>query len=290
MIFSHYLLPHESNNYKAKSLHTSSLILYIFLLLSVQAIIFFSKKINPNILGYATDIRVEKILDLVNEERQKNNVKPLALSNELSNAATQKATDMFMHNYWAHVSPSGVTPWQFIISSGYNYLYAGENLAKDFSTSGEVIEAWMKSPTHKANILKPEYKEIGISVMNGKLLGDDTTLVVEEFGTRMAGNTEEESENMPQQPNSGVNLSQEKNVKSQEIINNEEKSESIFSYKLTKTISIILAEFLLAILFIDGIYIWRTKTVRVSSHTWAHILFISALLGAMGMAGIGVIL
>lgn len=149
MALRHYFLPHEANNYKAKSIHTSALVFYIVLLFVLQMFFSVTKKMEPNILGYATNVTVEKVLDLVNRERTKANLKPLALSPELSQAATSKANDMFMKDYWAHVSPTGTTPWYFITSSGYNYLYAGENLAKDFATSEEVVAAWMKSPTHR---------------------------------------------------------------------------------------------------------------------------------------------
>ena len=83
----HYFIPHHTNNYKAKALHHHSLIFYIIFLLLFQTFYLFAKKIDPNILGYATDITVEKILYLVNLERQKANLEPLALSTNLSQAA-----------------------------------------------------------------------------------------------------------------------------------------------------------------------------------------------------------
>src|SRR3972149_542290 len=158
----HYFVPHESNNYRARTIHHSSLIFYILLLLLFQSSFPIIRKINPNILGYATNINVERIIEIVNIKRKEVNIGPLIVSAELSEAATKKASDMFSQNYWAHVSPTGITPWVFITQSGYDYVYAGENLAKSFNTSEEVVEAWMNSQTHRANILKPEYTDIGI--------------------------------------------------------------------------------------------------------------------------------
>jgi len=281
-VIRHYFIPHESNNYKARSLHPTFLIFYIVLLFAFQMFISLTRKIEPNILGFATDVTVEKILVLVNDERKKANLNPLTVSPELSNAATQKAADMFGNNYWAHVSPTGTTPWQFITSAGYNYLYAGENLAKDFSTSDEVVQAWMKSPTHRANILKPEYNNIGLAIMNGKLQGSETTLVVEEFGSKMENNAFAET------PKPSVES--ETAAKPLSLGTTKQKSSLVFPLKFSKTFSLLMAEFLLVVLLIDGIYIWRTRTMRLSGHTLAHIIFLMSLLGAMGATGIGVIL
>lgn len=281
----HYFLPHESNNYKAKTLHNSSVLFYILLVISFQLFISLLKQVNPNVLGFATDIKVEKILDLVNQKRIESDLKPLTLSNNLVTAATGKATDMFVKNYWAHVSPTGVTPWVFINSAGYEYVYAGENLARNFNTSEEVVEAWMNSPTHRANILKSEYNDIGLSVMNGRLNGEDTTLVVEVFGTPTKSNLAQ----VPDQQKLAV---ENQLVQTQIPLQKQtkEKKNSLLLPNFNKTISLAIAEFLLVVLFIDSIYLWKSKTARLSSHSLAHIIFLGALIGAMGATGIGSIL
>src|SRR3989338_7182361 len=106
----------------------------------------------------------------------------LELNPELSLAAEKKAEDMFARNYWAHNGPNGSTPWDFIKGAGYTYIYAGENLAKDFQNSNDVVQAWMKSPSHRENILRKEYQDIGFAVVNGVLNGEETTLVIQMFG------------------------------------------------------------------------------------------------------------
>ena len=283
-IISHYLIPHESNNFKAKTLHIKSIVFYIVLLAILQTFNSLLRYIEPNVLGYATDITVEKIIFLVNQERINNQLSPLSLSPELSTAATQKAADMFTKNYWAHISPTGVSPWQFISSSGYSYIYAGENLAKSFNTSEEVIKAWMNSSTHRANILKPEYKDIGISVMNGLLNGEETTLVVEEFGTPVE-KVIASVQKSPDMENQSNNIAQ--SVKEREMIAG---MQSQIVQNIPRTLSLVIAEIMLILLVIDSIFIWRHKTIRISSHSLAHIIFIVSLVIAMGATGMGVIL
>lgn len=292
-LLHHYFYPHESNNYKAKTLHPSSIIFYIVLLLCVQIATSLLKPTHPSILGYATDITIEEVLVSVNQKRAENNLIPLSLSSELNTAATKKATDMFANNYWAHISPTGTTPWSFISSSGYQYLYAGENLAKDFDKTNEMVEAWMNSPTHRANILKPEYTDIGLAVMNGKLNGAETTLVVEEFGSKAGGGNVKTVANAqipevtPISPEVASNVNKYMTDTSSSV---NEIRRNISTIEITKTASLALTEFLLIVLFIDSLYIWKFKPVRLSGHSLAHIIFLGALIGAMGATGIGVIL
>src|SRR3990167_10903355 len=99
--FAHYFFPHYSNNYRAKTLHHPSLLIYILFLLIIQSVYLELRRVNPNILGFATDITHEKILYLVNLERQKGGLDPLSYSIELATAESQKAQDMFLKNYWA---------------------------------------------------------------------------------------------------------------------------------------------------------------------------------------------
>lgn len=288
--FLHHLFaPHHSNNFKARSLHLSAIAFYIVVLAFIQLLSTGIQKISPNILGYATDISVEKILTLVNERRVSQNLVPLNLSLELNNAANQKALDMFSKNYWAHISPAGATPWVFITKAGYDYLYAGENLAKDFDKSQEVVDAWMNSSSHRANLLKPEYTDIGLAVVNGTLNGQETTLVVQEFGSKLAKiDRNDLSKSKPVALPTAVEVTDTGIAAGTNDTSN--TISGIFSRRVTKTVSFILAEFLLVILFIDSIYIWKYKTYRISGHSIAHLLFIAALIGAMGATGVGVIL
>jgi len=178
--FHHLFIPKEDNNFRSKLLHFDFLTYY--LLIALFFTFLFKKTPLYNILGYATDITIQKLYELTNSERQKYNLPPLNYNEKLASAAYQKALDMFAKNYWAHFGPNGETPWQFILNSGYQYEYAGENLAKNFLFSQNVVSAWMNSPTHRENILKKEYTDIGLAVVNGNLNGEPTTLVVQMFG------------------------------------------------------------------------------------------------------------
>lgn len=137
----------------------------------------------PGVLGYATNISSQDVIELTNQERSKAGLGTLKANAVLSEAAEAKARDMFLKDYWAHNSPDGREPWDFIDEAGYVYLSAGENLAKDFNHSDSVVRAWMNSPTHRDNIVNSNFEEIGVAVVDGELNGFKTTLVVQMFGT-----------------------------------------------------------------------------------------------------------
>jgi hypothetical protein len=132
--------------------------------------------------GYASDMNVADIYMLSNDQRASAGSPKLTENAQLMAAAANKAADMLEKNYWAHNSPAGQTPWDFILASGYKYTAAAENLAKNFDTSSQVISAWMNSTEHRTNLLNSRYRDVGIAVVNGTLLGEQTTLVVMEFG------------------------------------------------------------------------------------------------------------
>lgn len=125
-----------------------------------------------------------ELVALTNQQRTEHGLKALTYNAKLHDAAEAKAKDILNKGYFEHVSPQGKTPWMFIDEAGYNYTKAGENLAIDFTTVEGPIPAWMASPGHRANILKPEYKEIGIAEATGMYNGRETTVVVQMFGTR----------------------------------------------------------------------------------------------------------
>lgn len=181
---SDYVLPHPAKPQRAKLLSPLSLLTYSLFVLTL----FFSTRTLalrlPGILGFASDIKVEDLVNLVNQKRSENGAGAVKLDSTLCEAAQKKGEDMFTKGYWAHVAPDGTQPWAFFAQVGYDYIYAGENLAKDFQTSGAVVEAWMNSSSHRQNLVSPKYDEMGIAVVNGTLNGYETTLVVQEFGRR----------------------------------------------------------------------------------------------------------
>jgi uncharacterized protein YkwD len=120
----------------------------------------------------------QQIVDLVNRDRISHGLPELSVSPLLSEAAYSKARDMVEKNYFAHTSPSGLSPWHWFQALGYDYSYAGENLAEGFSNAQELENSWMNSPKHRANILSPFYSQIGLAVVNEGA----TSVVVQFFG------------------------------------------------------------------------------------------------------------
>lgn len=184
---SHHLLtlflPHQKNNYRPNILNPvviSAILVTAFL----QQVSYTPSRVNlrGNVLAYATDINPVELLKDTNIERNKAGLAPLRLDSRLNASASDKASDMFSNDYWAHVSPSGVQPWHWFEVEHYAYSYAGENLAKNFDTSAGVMQGWMNSQTHRDNLLNIHYVDVGFSISNGTLQGEQTTLVVAHYG------------------------------------------------------------------------------------------------------------
>ena len=123
------------------------------------------------------------IVDLTNDERQDDSLRTLKRNSVLDEAARRKAEDMAKYSYFAHYSPAGVSPWFWFDSAGYNFVPAGETLAVHFTDSDDVVQAWMNSPGHRANILNGNYTEIGVGSAKGQYKGYSTVFVVQLFGT-----------------------------------------------------------------------------------------------------------
>lgn len=136
---------------------------------------------------YAKDLGLGSVLPgvlatLTNDERAKNNLPSLTVSETLTAAAQLKAEDMAAKSYFSHNSPDGKTPWYWFDRAGYKYNFAGENLAVNFSDSEEVTQAWMNSPTHQANIVGRNYTEMGTGIASGMYKGRETVFVVQLYG------------------------------------------------------------------------------------------------------------
>ena len=139
---------------------------------------------GPKSSEKASNLDPSQILYWTNKYRQDNSLKALTIDDLLTQAAQKKVNDMFANQYFEHVSPSGVTPSELVLSVGYNYKVTGENLALgDFKSEKDLVDAWMASPGHRANILNTDYTEIGIATGLGEYPDRGTTwLVVQEFG------------------------------------------------------------------------------------------------------------
>ena len=130
----------------------------------------------------ASEITPDTVIELVNIDRAKNDLPALQAHKALTMAAEAKAYDMDVNAYFAHTSPQGVTPWYWVQKSGYEYRFAGENLAIHFTDAQEEEDAWMASVKHRENILNQKYQDIGVAVRETLQNGQKTTIVVQMFG------------------------------------------------------------------------------------------------------------
>ncbi|KPV55575.1 serine protease [Paenibacillus sp. A3] len=108
-----------------------------------------------------------QVVNLVNQERAKAGLQPLASDSALTAMALDKAKDMYNNGYFDHTSPTYGSPFDMMRSYGIRYSYAGENIAKGQRSPQEVMNAWMNSDGHRKNILSPNFTKIGVAYYNG---------------------------------------------------------------------------------------------------------------------------
>jgi len=288
----HLFFPHESNNQKAKLLHTSSLFVITIGLIGFQLILGVSYKAFPRVLGYAANISPSEVISLTNQKRAESGLLPLTENSLLSQAAIAKGNDMLAKGYWAHFAPDGTTPWSFFLNFGYKYRYAGENLARDFSDAGSAVNAWMNSPTHKENILNAKYEEVGIGVVEGNLSGVDTTIIVQFFGTSLTGEP-----SVPEVKAKETVATSTKPVATitpiptlvptptptpePEPINSGSSITYVSPFTSTKGILLFIVGVLIMVLSIDLIIVKRNKIARIGGRPVAHIAFLGMILAVI---------
>lgn len=187
----HTVIPHEKNK-NIPHLLTEE---FVFVLVVFVGILFYFNQNNFDIikkLKLTATVYPAVLADLTNQDRGINGVTKLTWSPTLEQAAKLKAEDMLKNSYFAHTSPNGLTPWHWLKEVNYNFVYAGENLAVDFTESQNVEDAWLNSPKHKENIMNSNFTEIGIATVDGVFEGKKTTFVVQFFGKPSEIKTEEE--------------------------------------------------------------------------------------------------
>lgn len=129
------------------------------------------------------------LVDLTNGERTAAALPPLAVNPLLTRAAEAKAADMAARDYFSHLDPvTGASPWRWLDEVGYAYVFAGENLAVNFTDSPDIVRAWANSPSHYANLVAAGFNEIGVGVARGRYQGRESVFVVQFFGRPAAGN------------------------------------------------------------------------------------------------------
>lgn len=314
----HHFLPHPESGEKAIALRHEALFLYaVFLFLFQFGLSIISSRF-PGVLGFASNISIEEIIHRTNQERLSFGLKELRVDGRLSQAAAEKATYMFAKDYWAHNAPDGTTPWFFVQRSNYRYIYAGENLAKDFQNSDDVVVAWMASKAgHRENILNNNYSDIGVSVVNGVLGGFETTLVVQMFGSEKTAPLEVAA--AAPSPTSKVTSEPTAPAETQPLalqgpfLSSEKKEIAagvppvlvgprsgrpsvarplipvVDVVALGKSISYTFGFFLLVLFLIDSLVMARRRLVRVSGHSLAHLMVVVLLLATTWLMSPGTI-
>lgn len=180
--FRNAFVPHEGNNHRPHALRHKALTTYAIAIILVKIAVSGLVAIYPS-PSATSNLTPQNIIELTNAARTSHGLLALKPNASLSSASQSKGNDMLTKGYFAHISPTNVTPWYWLKRAGYNYNSAGENLAMDFLTAEDVTEAWLASPGHRKNILNGKYADIGVAVVTGNLKGVSTTIVVQFFGT-----------------------------------------------------------------------------------------------------------
>lgn len=129
------------------------------------------QKINIPKMDKATTGVEEEVLALVNQERSKAGLKPLQMDWELQRVARTKSCDMANKGYFSHQSPTYGSPFDMMKQFGVNFKSAGENIASGQRSASEVMQSWMNSSGHRANILNTSYTHIGVGYCKGGQMG-----------------------------------------------------------------------------------------------------------------------
>jgi len=127
-----------------------------------------------------------RVVDLVNQERAKVGCASLAMNTALNNAALAHSQDMALHDFFSHTGSDGSSPWERMTRAGYQFSGAGENIAAGYTSPEDVMDGWMNSQGHRANILNCAFRDIGVGYV---YLANDTGQVnyrhywTQDFGT-----------------------------------------------------------------------------------------------------------
>lgn len=308
----HLFSPHVTNNFRAKILHNSGIFAVIGIVLVGNIFLRLLDDPRLHILGFTSSVTIDEVVRSTNEARIGAGLKPLAYNEKLADAARRKAANMLEENYWAHNSPSGKSPWVWFKAAGYNYLYAGENLAKDFGDTGRLMSAWMASPTHRDNIVNAKYSEIGIAVVPGTLQGSETVLVVQLFGAGSSGGAVVAQGTAKASALPVASAPQVAEVKGEEVkevevepVVAQVQAEGVVvptaspkpttmprfnQFNLARTLNLATTALFILALIIDLYLAESRRLSRRVGNNWAHILFINLILLATTIVNAGKIL
>lgn len=199
------IVPHAKNQFRPHLIRRCGLVAVILVAIGIQ----FGYNISSSgqVLGGQTMVTVSSLLEQTNIERFNAGKQELKLSSKLCEAAKLKADDMLARSYWDHDAPDGTRPWKWLGDVGYYYDMAGENLAKNYSTTPAVMSAWMGSSEHKKNILKDQYEDVGFAIVDGEMDGRKVSLIVALYGLSIESTlTKNQTEFIGTAINGGTNI------------------------------------------------------------------------------------
>lgn len=294
---NHLFTPQTTNNYRARLLHHRIIALFIVFFFSAGILMSVTKTNFPQVLGISSDVSVEQLLVLTNQKRLEGGLELLTIDGRLNQAAANKGNDMLAKGYWAHIAPDGTTPWVFIKGAGYGYTYAGENLARGYTNSSDVINAWMASDSHRQNMLSGNYSNVGFAVVSGSLNGEDTVLVVQMLGTSNLASapvnienegitevakatqdpvvepvvpiTENKEEKAVPKEETTKPIAKQSTVEVKPLINAETFSSNLAQIAIT---------IFMFVFILDMVIIERKKILRFVGHNLDHIMFLGLIL------------
>ena len=294
-------LSRNSVHHRAHALSPLALFAYLQILIVFCLSLYAIGLKAPQVLGTVT-FSADQIITLTNQKRAEYGLPALTYNSKLAKAAGAKAANMFLENYWAHNSPSGKTPWSFISAAGYKYIFAGENLARDFDNPSAVVNAWMNSPTHRDNLLDKNFAEIGVAVSYGKLTGREGILVVQEFGAGAAtkraqvrgdslelGDKEATSPGVPvvlQDPDLELAIFQDQSYSSPAPTTVLASRQ----FSVAKGVSFLLVMFIFVLFLAEVLITLRRENVNLRPGVLAHILLLAFVLFALWYAVGGAVL
>ncbi len=204
--FKKHFIPHEGNSYRPHILHKKNIHSVILFVIFLEIFAFLIPTLTHiNKTGGMAAVLPAILGNLTNEERQTQHLNTLTDNPILDKAALMKAEDMAQKGYFAHTSPEGLTPWYWLGKVDYSYQYAGENLAINFTDSKDVTNAWMASPTHKSNIVKSNYTEMGTGIAIGMYEGKKTVFVAQVYANPLSKDNIEQKRKITNIDNLSIN-------------------------------------------------------------------------------------
>ncbi len=284
--FAHLFGHHTTNNQKARLLHVEGFLALVGIILASSVFVhaLSGEILNlPAVLGFTSSITADQTVTETNALRASKGLTLLTVDKKLVDAALAKGNNMCQEQYWAHFSPSGTSPWSFMKNAGYSYSVAGENLARDFADTKSMVAAWVASPTHNANLIHPRYTNIGVAVVYCKLLGSDTALVVQMFGSPAGSAPNAGKIPKPVQNQRSANTQESQNaqvageeVEQQENLPVQQLTDHVYiltPLQVQKAIALALIALVVCVLVFDMWLVEKKNTVRVSSRSLGHLFF-----------------